>query len=74
MFVGKDHFLELHSGEKQVATPCLDDHQVLPEDYGTTGELSTVCVHIVQKMWVFVKNWTTLFSNTVSWLILWNDQ
>ena len=34
---------------QQVATPCIDDHQIPREDYETTGEFSAVCVQIVLK-------------------------
>ena len=34
---------------QQVATPCMDDHQIPLEDYETTGELSAVCAQIVLK-------------------------
>ena len=33
----------------KVATPCLDDHQVKEEEYGSVGELSKVCSQIVLK-------------------------
>ena len=34
------------SSLQQVATPCIDDHQISPEDYATTGALSAVCAQI----------------------------
>ena len=34
---------------KKVATPCIDDHQLSPEDFTTKGELSHVCARIVLK-------------------------
>ena len=39
------------SSLQQVATPCTDDHLILPEDYETTVELSAVRVQIVLKCW-----------------------
>ena len=41
---GKQHVFSL----QQVATPCIDDHLIPPEDNETTGELSAVCAQIVQ--------------------------
>ena len=32
----------------QVATHCIDDHLIPPEDYETTGELFAACAHMVQ--------------------------
>ena len=34
---------------RKVATPCIDDHQLAPEDFTTKGELSHVCARIVLK-------------------------
>ena len=34
------------SSLQQVATACIDDHQIPPEDYATTGALSAVCAQI----------------------------
>ena len=31
---------------QQVATPCIDDHQILPEGYETTEELSALCAQM----------------------------
>ena len=31
----------------KVATPCIDDHQFKDEEYGSDGELPTVCSQIV---------------------------
>ena len=33
----------------KVATPCLDDHQFKEEELESVGELSKVCLQIVQK-------------------------
>ena len=33
---------------QQVATPCIDDHLIPPEDNETTGKLSAVCAQSVQ--------------------------
>ena len=33
----------------KVATPCMDDHQSKEEEFGSVGELSTVCSQIVLK-------------------------
>ena len=56
----------------QVATPCIDDYLIPPEDYERTGERSAVCAQIVFKMLVFGQNWTTRF--TVVSEILWQGQ
>ena len=37
------------SSLQQVATPCIDDHQIPPGDYETTGEFTAVCAQIVMK-------------------------
>jgi hypothetical protein len=34
---------------KQVATPCLDDHQIAPEDFTVKGKLSDVAARVVLK-------------------------
>ena len=33
----------------EVATPCIDDHQVKEEEMGSVGEVSKVCSQIVLK-------------------------
>ena len=46
-------YLELakldRSSLKKVPTPCIDDHQIAPEDFENTGKLSPVCAKIVLK-------------------------
>ena len=37
------------SSLKQVSTPCIDDHMLLPDDFVTKGELSPVAARIVLK-------------------------
>ena len=37
------------SSLQQVATPCIDDHQIPPEYFETAGELSAVCAQMVIK-------------------------
>jgi len=48
-----EKYLELAKLDKKslrnVPTPCLDDHQLCPEDFETTGKLSPVCARIVLK-------------------------
>ena len=34
---------------KRVATPCMDDHQLAPEDFQAKGRLSDECSKIVLK-------------------------
>ena len=35
---------------KKVATPCIDDHQLAPEDFEKKGSLEPVCARIVLKV------------------------
>ena len=44
---------------QQLARPSIDDHQILPERYETTGEFSSVCAQIVLDVHVLGKIWTT---------------
>ena len=48
-----ERYLELakmeRSNLKNVDTPCLDDHQIAPEDYERPGRLSTIAARIVLK-------------------------
>ena len=37
------------SSLQQVATPCIDDHLIPPEEYETNGKLSAVCAQMVLK-------------------------
>ena len=49
-----DKYLELANlsikSLKQVATPCMDDHQLAPEDFDNKGALEPVCARIVLKV------------------------
>ena len=40
----------------QVTTPCIDDQQLIDEENGSVGELSTVCSHIVLKC-LYLAHW-----------------
>ena len=48
-----DRYLELakcnRSSLKSAPTPCLDDHQLSPEDFENAGALASVCARIVLK-------------------------
>ena len=48
-----DRYLELSKQKptclKQVTTPCMDDHQLAPEDFETRGDLSKSASKIVLK-------------------------
>ena len=48
-----ERYLELakkdRSSLKKVATPCIDDHQLLPEDFEKRGELADSAARIVLK-------------------------
>ena len=48
-----DRYLELsgkhESSLKEVATPCIDDHLLSPEDFESKGELSPVAAKLVLK-------------------------
>ena len=41
---------EKRSSLKQVSTPCIDDHQLPPEDFQVKGKLKEVCARIVLKV------------------------
>jgi hypothetical protein len=49
-----DKYLELAkaspSSLKKAATPCIDDHQLAPEDFDNKGVLEPVCARIVLKV------------------------
>ena len=40
---------------KQLDTPCMDDHQMVPEEFETKGELSPVCAQIALKCLYFAR-------------------
>ena len=48
-----DRYLELAGKTKEalkkVATPCIDNHQVLPEEFDVKGELSPIAARVVLK-------------------------
>ena len=46
----------------QVATPCIEDQRIPPEDHDATGELHAVCAQIVVKCQYLCKNWTIRFT------------
>ena len=50
---------KIMSSLTQVATPCIDGHQLIPEDSTSKGELSDVCAQLVLKMLVFGAKWTS---------------
>ena len=49
-----DRYLELSGAKResltQVATPCIDDHQLDPKDFQVKGRLAPVCSRIVLKV------------------------
>ena len=48
-----DRYLELAGKTleslKQVSTPCMDDHQIPPEEFGVKGELAPIAARVVLK-------------------------
>ena len=44
------------SSLRKVATPCIDDHQISPEEFQTTGKLHKECARRVLKCLFFSAN------------------
>ena len=47
------------SAWKLAETPCVDDHQLSPEDFNSTRELAPNCAHIAFHMFALGQNWQT---------------
>jgi hypothetical protein len=81
-----ERYLELakvpRTSLKQVAPPCLDDHQIPPEDFETKGTLAPVCARIVLKALYLARLGrgdlmnavNTLAREVTKWTVAWDKR